>query len=165
MPCVTYIAKKYVIEVVYLFQFCIHTCTFVPYISLFPSQKYVSLLPCDIFSMFTTSSSSPSTFTTLLVLIDLKPENLLLLSKHTDSDIKIADFGFAAEVTSDNCLTDMCGTPNYVAPEVIKMGSNSERGKGYGLACDMWSVGVIIFVLLGGYPPFEDDDQKVWRVC
>jgi serine/threonine protein kinase len=86
----------------------------------------------------------------------------LLLSKHTDSDIKIADFGFAAEVTSDNCLTDMCGTPNYVAPEVIKMGSNSERGKGYGLACDMWSVGVIIFVLLGGYPPFEDDDQKVW---
>jgi serine/threonine protein kinase len=134
-------------------------------ISLFPSQKYVSLLPCDIFLMFTTSSSSPSTFTTLLVLTDLKPENLLLLSKHTDSDIKIADFGFAAEVTSDNCLTDMCGTPNYVAPEVIKMGSNSERGKGYGLACDMWSVGVIIFVLLGGYPPFEDDDQKVWRVC
>jgi len=92
---------------------------------------------------------------------DLKPENLLLLSKNTDSDIKIADFGFAAEVKGDTYLTDMCGTPNYVAPEVIKMGSGGDKGKGYGIACDMWSVGVIIFVLLGGYPPFEDDDQKV----
>jgi len=94
---------------------------------------------------------------------DLKPENLLLKSKDTDSDIKIADFGFAAEVEGDECLTDMCGTPNYVAPEVIKMGNAHLGGSAapYGLACDMWSVGVIIFVLLGGYPPFEHDDQKV----
>lgn len=54
----------------------------------------------------------------------------------------------------------MCGTPGYVAPEVIKMGAPG-RGTPYGLPCDMWSVGVIIFVLLGGYPPFDHDDQKV----
>ena len=54
----------------------------------------------------------------------------------------------------------MCGTPGYVAPEVIAIGS-SGRAKPYGKACDMWSVGVIIFVLLGGYPPFDDDNQKV----
>jgi serine/threonine protein kinase len=54
----------------------------------------------------------------------------------------------------------MCGTPGYVAPEVIKMGKPGV-GTPYGLACDMWSVGVIIFVLLGGYPPFDHDNQKV----
>jgi len=94
---------------------------------------------------------------------DLKPENLLLKTKDTDSDIKIADFGFAAEVQG-NCLTDMCGTPGYVAPEVIKMGDRNvpaSEKKPYGLECDMWSVGVIIFVLLGGYPPFDDDNQTV----
>ena len=57
---------------------------------------------------------------------------------------------------------DMCGTPGYVAPEVIRVGSKG--GKPYGKACDMWSVGVIIFVLLGGYPPFDDDNQQV-RPC
>jgi len=94
---------------------------------------------------------------------DLKPENLLLKSKTTDSDIKIADFGFAAEANG-HTLTAMCGTPGYVAPEVIKMGDRnvptSEKAP-YGLECDMWSVGVIIFVLLGGYPPFDDDNQTV----
>jgi len=54
----------------------------------------------------------------------------------------------------------MCGTPGYVAPEVIKMGKPG-AGTPYGLPCDMWSVGVIIFVLLGGYPPFDHDNQKV----
>ena len=64
------------------------------------------------------------------------------------------------QVTGASCLTEMCGTPGYVAPEVIKMGKPGV-GTPYGLACDMWSVGVIIFVLLGGYPPFDHDNQKV----
>jgi serine/threonine protein kinase len=56
----------------------------------------------------------------------LKPENLLLKSKTTDSDIKIADFGFAQEASTAESLTEMCGTPGYVAPEVIRMVRCSE---------------------------------------
>lgn len=88
---------------------------------------------------------------------DLKPENLLLKSEYNDTDLKIADFGFAAELHKPNSLSSMCGTPGYVAPEVINVGVHPNQT--YGLACDMWSVGVIVFVLLGGYPPFDDDDQ------
>jgi|Transcript_15616 serine/threonine protein kinase len=78
---------------------------------------------------------------------DLKPENLLLKSTHNDHDIKLADFGFATECKKP--LRDLCGTPAYVAPEII-------REKPYGLEVDMWSCGVIVFILLGGYPPFDD---------
>lgn len=93
---------------------------------------------------------------------DLKPENLLLAYRHSDSDkqsdsnIKIADFGFAKVVgphDNDSCTT-MCGTPGYLAPEVI-------RKKKYGTQCDMWSMGVIVFILLGGYPPFHGCSPKV----
>jgi len=77
---------------------------------------------------------------------DLKPENLLLMSQDNDSDIKIADFGFAKRVTSDACLSTKCGTPYYVAPEIL-------GGQLYGTKVDMWSLGVIIYILLAGYPP------------
>jgi len=80
---------------------------------------------------------------------DLKPENLLLKSAHNDHDIKLADFGFATEAKKP--LRELCGTPAYVAPEIIKE-------KPYGLEVDMWSCGVIVFILLGGYPPFDDSD-------
>ena len=83
---------------------------------------------------------------------DLKPENLLLKSLDDDSDLKLADFGFATEVHGNN-LTQQCGTPGYVAPEIISR-------KNYGKAVDMWSTGVIIYILLGGYPPFHHDNQK-----
>lgn len=83
---------------------------------------------------------------------DLKPENLLLTSKSEDADVKIADFGFAVE--AEGCtLTDACGTPAYIAPEIL-------LAKPYGKPCDMWSFGVILFVLLGGYPPFHDENQS-----
>lgn len=82
---------------------------------------------------------------------DLKPENLLLVSGTDDSDVKIADFGFAKRVVSDECLTTRCGTPGYVAPEIL-------RGVPYGTQADMWSLGVIAYVLLGGYPPFNEED-------
>ena len=91
---------------------------------------------------------------------DLKPENLLLAYRHSDSnkqsdsDIKIADFGFAKVAPLDDSCNTMCGTPGYLAPEVI-------RKKKYGTQCDMWSMGVIVFILLGGYPPFHGNCPKV----
>eukprot|EP01039_Chlorochromonas_danica_P001280 gene1280-1398_t len=82
---------------------------------------------------------------------DLKPENLLMTSKDDDANVKLADFGFAAECTECN-LTVQCGTPGYIAPEIIS-------GKPYGKPVDMWSFGVIFYILLGGYPPFQDDNE------
>lgn len=84
---------------------------------------------------------------------DLKPENLLLRSATDDSSIKIADFGFARVVKKPQSLTTQCGTPGYVAPEIL-------TGKPYDESADMWSVGVILYILLGGYPPFIDDNQR-----
>ncbi|KAL3925729.1 MAG: hypothetical protein SGILL_000208 [Bacillariaceae sp.] len=84
---------------------------------------------------------------------DLKPENLLLLSKDDDSAVKIADFGFAKKVYEENSLTTQCGTPGYVAPEILE-------GTPYDQRADMWSVGVILYILLGGYPPFIESTQR-----
>ena len=84
---------------------------------------------------------------------DLKPENLLLRSETDDSSIKIADFGFAKIVRSPQSLKTQCGTPGYVAPEIL-------TGTPYDESADMWSVGVILYILLGGYPPFIDDNQR-----
>ena len=84
---------------------------------------------------------------------DLKPENLLLLSDVDDSAVKIADFGFAKKVYKPNSLTTQCGTPGYVAPEILEGTAYDERS-------DMWSVGVILYILLGGYPPFIESTQR-----
>lgn len=86
---------------------------------------------------------------------DLKPENILLRGKDDDTSIKLADLGFAKVITSPTQLMSTpCGTPGYVAPEVIS-------GSKYTLACDMWSMGVIFYILLCGYSPFDagDGDQ------
>ncbi len=83
---------------------------------------------------------------------DLKPENLLL---DTNGILKVSDFGLSAlpqQVREDGLLHTTCGTPNYVAPEVI-------NNKGYdGAKADLWSCGVILFVLMAGYLPFEDSN-------
>lgn len=84
---------------------------------------------------------------------DLKPENLLLLSESNDSEIKIADFGFAKKCPTPKCLTTQCGTPGYVAPEILE-------GTQYDTKADMWSLGVITYILLGGYPPFIEQNQR-----
>ncbi|CAM9405389.1 unnamed protein product [Ectocarpus sp. 6 AP-2014] len=83
---------------------------------------------------------------------DLKPENLLLVSEKDDALVKVADFGFAQKFMPESGLTTQCGTPGYVAPEILMR-------KKYDAAVDMWSVGVITYILLGGYPPFHDDNQ------
>lgn len=79
---------------------------------------------------------------------DLKHNNLLLKTKDDDSFVKIADFGFAARVYAPNSLSDQCGTPYFVAPEIILRQPFGEKS-------DMWSVGVIIYCLLSGRVPFN----------
>ncbi|KAK2086409.1 MAP kinase-activated protein kinase 2 [Saguinus oedipus] len=76
-----------------------------------------------------------------------RPENLLYTSKRPNAILKLTDFGFAKETTSHNSLTTPCYTPYYVAPEVL----GPEK---YDKSCDMWSLGVIMYILLCGYPPF-----------
>lgn len=85
---------------------------------------------------------------------DLKPDNLVLTSRSDDISVKLIDFGFATELTEGGELTTFCGTPNYLAPEML---SPQPR---YGKQVDMWSFGVILFILLGGYPPFYKSDNK-----
>ena len=71
-------------------------------------------------------------------------------TKDDDTSIKIADFGFAKKVTKKKCLSTLCGTAAYVAPEVLDL-----KAKGYDERADMWSIGVVTYILLGGYAPFE----------
>jgi len=88
---------------------------------------------------------------------DLKPENILFKTGAPDSPIKIADFGLAKlyqPTDSVDSLKTLCGTPGYVAPEVLK------NRNGYTPQCDMWSVGVILYILLCGYPPFQHEQQN-----
>ncbi|CAM9360959.1 MAP kinase-activated protein kinase 2-like [Lampetra fluviatilis] len=78
---------------------------------------------------------------------DVKPENLLYTSRRSDPVLKLTDFGFAKETLSFNSLATPCYTPYYVAPEVL----GPEK---YDKSCDMWSLGVIMYILLCGFPPF-----------
>lgn len=81
---------------------------------------------------------------------DLKPENVLLESKENYSLVKITDFGLSKYVGEDSFMKTMCGTPLYLAPEVLRV--NEQRR--YGPEVDVWSLGVILFVCLVGYLPF-----------
>jgi hypothetical protein len=91
---------------------------------------------------------------------DLKPENILLTSKVADTmSPRLADFGLARRnMKSKDCKT-FCGTPHYFAPEVIHTFRDKECGlpSGYGTQADMWSLGVILYIMLSGLPPFEED--------
>lgn len=84
---------------------------------------------------------------------DIKPENLLveLDAKGTVTTLKLADFGLACEVVEP--LLAVCGTPTYVAPEIL-------METGYGLKIDVWAAGIILYILLCGFPPFVSPDNQ-----
>jgi len=87
---------------------------------------------------------------------DLKPENLLLEDKARDTKIKLTDFGLS-KIFDSEYMSTACGTPGYVAPEIL-------TATGYGPAVDMWSAGVIMYILLCGYPPFyNENDAKLFE--
>ena len=89
---------------------------------------------------------------------DIKPENILLISKHSDVHIKLTDFGLAKKLDESGRMKTFCGTPQYFAPEVLQR-RNTTKGNGtYSLAADMWSIGVIMFVLLEGNYPFNENN-------
>lgn len=82
---------------------------------------------------------------------DIKPENILLYDK--DLSVKLADFGLAKIIGEESFTTTLCGTPSYVAPEILQS-SNHRR---YTRAVDVWSLGVVLYICLCGFPPFSDE--------
>ena len=106
---------------------------------------------------------------------DLKPENFLFDTKDPNSDLKVIDFGLSKIVRANNAMDPVlsggkeagkkdldrmntrAGTPNYISPEVL--------AGNYGVECDMWSAGCILYILLCGYPPFYgDDDMEILQM-
>uniref|UniRef100_A0A6N2N5Y1 non-specific serine/threonine protein kinase n=1 Tax=Salix viminalis TaxID=40686 RepID=A0A6N2N5Y1_SALVM len=83
---------------------------------------------------------------------DLKPENFLFVSQEEDSSLKTIDFGLSVFFRPGDTFTDVVGSPYYVAPEVLR--------KLYGPKCDVWSAGVIVYILLSGVPPFWDESEQ-----
>ncbi|KAI9808251.1 MAG: hypothetical protein M1825_004708 [Sarcosagium campestre] len=82
---------------------------------------------------------------------DIKPENILLVDG--DLNVKIADFGLAKIIGEESFTTTLCGTPSYVAPEILE---NTDHRK-YTRAVDIWSLGVVLYICLCGFPPFSDE--------
>mmetsp|Transcript_18726 Transcript_18726/g.41018 ORF Transcript_18726/g.41018 Transcript_18726/m.41018 type:complete len:494 (+) Transcript_18726:81-1562(+) len=102
---------------------------------------------------------------------DLKPENILLTSKSEEAHLKIADFGLARRnMRSRDCRT-FCGTPQYFAPEVIStFRDRIEAGQapgaqtsGYGKEVDMWGLGVVLYIILSGIPPFGEEEGALYE--
>ncbi|KAK3337276.1 kinase-like domain-containing protein [Cercophora scortea] len=82
---------------------------------------------------------------------DIKPENILLVDK--DLHVKLADFGLAKIIGEESFTTTLCGTPSYVAPEILA----DNRHRKYTKAVDIWSLGVVLYICLCGFPPFSDE--------
>ncbi|KAK4478809.1 hypothetical protein RD792_014308 [Penstemon davidsonii] len=83
---------------------------------------------------------------------DLKPENFLFVNEKEESPLKTIDFGLSVFFRPGETFTDVVGSPYYVAPEVLR--------KHYGQECDVWSAGVILYILLSGVPPFWDETEQ-----
>lgn len=85
-----------------------------------------------------------------IVYRDVKPENILLDNNY---NVKLADFDVAKVVGSEDFTTTPCGTPSYVAPEILA--ASAERA--YNKAVDIWSAGVVLYICLCGFPPFSEE--------
>lgn len=88
---------------------------------------------------------------------DLKPDNFLMVNRSKNSPVKIIDFGMSKFAKKGLRFEELCGTPNYMAPEVFK--------KQYTYYCDMWSMGVVMFAMLFGFFPFNEPDEKKLQAC
>lgn len=87
----------------------------------------------------------------------MKPENILYETKSANSPIKIIDFGTSKAFDPNRKLTGRFGTPYYIAPEVLS--------KKYNEKCDIWSIGVMTFIMICGYPPFNaETDEAILKV-
>jgi len=95
---------------------------------------------------------------------DLKPENLLLTTKDPDANVLITDFGLSAILPEGSRLYRAVGTPGYLAPEVLE---TLDTNEGYTQEVDLWGIGVILYILLCGFPPFygDDDDEIYDKIC
>ncbi|KAI2935591.1 hypothetical protein CBS147321_8926 [Aspergillus niger] len=82
---------------------------------------------------------------------DIKPENILVANK--ELTVKLGDFGLAKIIGEDSFTTTLCGTPTYVAPEILQ----ERRYRRYTKAVDVWSLGVVLYICLCGFPPFSDE--------
>jgi len=91
---------------------------------------------------------------------DVKPENILFISTDS-SDMKLIDFGYAGLWQPDKELTGLCGTPDYVAPEVLTWYDDDDNGTPYGKGSDLWSLGVLLYVILSGCSPFSADEEEL----
>ncbi|KYQ89204.1 putative protein serine/threonine kinase [Tieghemostelium lacteum] len=98
---------------------------------------------------------------------DLKPENILFVNNY-DLSIKISDFGLARFINEGELAKTLCGSPLYVAPEVIVSKTKHQiqnkellSPNGYGMTCDAWSLGAILYIILSGSPPFHDDQDDL----
>jgi len=85
--------------------------------------------------------------------LDIKPQNLLLTEPYPNGDIKLCDFGISRRITKECEIREICGTPDYVAPEILRYDPIS-------LTTDMWSLGILTYVLLSGYSPFGSDNKQ-----
>jgi calcium/calmodulin-dependent protein kinase I len=89
---------------------------------------------------------------------NIKTESLLCVSLKNDYDVKLTDFGMAKKVLYPNSLQTQCGTEGYVAPEIL------EHRPAYDVQCDVWSLGVVLYIIIGGYRPFRGNGEEVLRL-
>lgn len=85
--------------------------------------------------------------------LDIKPQNILLTKPYPNCHIKLCDFGMSRKISKDSELREICGTPDYVAPEILRYDPIT-------LTTDMWSLGILTYVLLSGYSPFGGDTKQ-----